>query len=146
VTYRADLFGGSHRRHDGHSRVVRVGARAMNPRASTAPRRAGHGPQCASRSIFQHGITAPREEGDSMKEPARRDHRPCSRGIANPASAYVFEITTSIPTASVLDTAQLRDALRSAIDDVLRHAIAFTPTIVTLQSARVVGDRSTSCC
>ena len=61
--------------------------------------------------------------------------------FANPASAYVVEITTSIPTASALDTAQLRDALRSAIDEVLRHAIAFTPTIVALQSARVVGDR-----
>ncbi len=61
--------------------------------------------------------------------------------FANPASAYVVEITTSIPIASAEDKAQLRDALGSAIDDVLRHAIAFTPTIVTLQSARVVGDR-----
>ena len=62
-------------------------------------------------------------------------------GFANPASAYVVEITTSIPIASAVDKAQLGDALGSAIDDVLRHAIAFTPTIVTLQNARVVGDR-----
>ena len=61
--------------------------------------------------------------------------------FANPASAYVVEITTSIPMASAADKAKLRDALGSAIDDVLRHAIAFTPTVVTLQSARVVGDR-----
>ena len=60
---------------------------------------------------------------------------------AHPAAAYVVEITTSIPTASVADNAQLKDALESAIDDVLHHAIAFTPTIVTLQNARVVGDR-----
>jgi hypothetical protein len=61
--------------------------------------------------------------------------------FATPASAYVIEITTSIPIASAEDQAQLSDALGSAINDVLRHAIAFTPTIVTLHSARVVGDR-----
>ena len=61
--------------------------------------------------------------------------------FANPASAYVVEITTSIPIASAVDNAQLKDALKSAIDDVLHHAIAFTPTVVTLQSARVIGDR-----
>ncbi len=62
-------------------------------------------------------------------------------GFANPASAYVVEITTSIPITSAEDKAQLADALASAIDDVIRHAIAFTPTIVTVQSARVVADR-----
>ena len=61
--------------------------------------------------------------------------------FANPAPAYVVEVTTSIPMASVADRVQLRAALGSAIDDVLRHAIAFTPTIVTLQGVRVVGDR-----
>jgi len=83
----------------------------------------------------------PREEGDSMKSLLAAITGLVLAVFANPASAYVVEITTSIPTASALDKAQLRDALRSAIDDVLRHAIAFTPTIVTLQSARVVGDR-----
>jgi hypothetical protein len=62
-------------------------------------------------------------------------------GSAYPAAAYVVAITTSIPTAGVADKAQLKDALDSAIDDVLQHAIAFTPTVVTLQNARVVGDR-----
>jgi hypothetical protein len=62
-------------------------------------------------------------------------------GFAHPAAAYVVEITTSIPTASAADNVQLKDALESAIDDVLRHAIAFTPTVVTVQNARVVGDR-----
>jgi hypothetical protein len=60
---------------------------------------------------------------------------------AHPAAAYVAEITTSIPLTSAGDDAQLREALESAIGDVLHHAIAFTPTMVTLQSARVVGDR-----
>jgi hypothetical protein len=61
--------------------------------------------------------------------------------FADPAAAYVVEITTSIPVASAVDDAQFRNALRSAIDDVLNHVIAFTPTVVTLQSARVAGDR-----
>jgi len=61
--------------------------------------------------------------------------------FADPAAAYVVEITTSIPVASAVDDAQFRDALHSAIDDVLNHAIAFTPTVVTLESARVAGDR-----
>ena len=47
-------------------------------------------------------------------------------GFAHPASAYVVEITTSIPIASAVDNVQLTDALESAIDDVVRHAIAFT--------------------
>ena len=32
-------------------------------------------------------------------------------------------------------------AVKSAIDDVLQHAIAFSPTFVSVQSARVVGGR-----
>ena len=62
-------------------------------------------------------------------------------GLANPAAAYMAEVTTSIPITSAADKEQLRDALGSAIDDVLRHAIAFTPTTVTLHSARIVRDR-----
>ena len=60
---------------------------------------------------------------------------------AGPAAAYMAEITTSIPIASAEDDSQLKDALQAAIDDVLHHAIAFTPTVVALQSARVMGDR-----
>ena len=61
--------------------------------------------------------------------------------FASPAAAYVVEITTSIPITSPGGDAKLKEALQSAIDDVLNHAIAFTPTVVTLQSARVVGDQ-----
>ena len=61
--------------------------------------------------------------------------------LANPATAYVVHVTTSIPTTSAQDEAQFEQALRSAIDDILGHAIAFTPTVMTLQNARVVGDR-----
>ncbi len=60
---------------------------------------------------------------------------------ASPATAYVVEVTTSIPVATAADDAQLKDALESAINDVLHHAIAFTPTVVTVHKARVVGGR-----
>jgi len=43
--------------------------------------------------------------------------------VANPASAYMVAITTSIPATSVADDTDLGTALESAIDDMLRHAI-----------------------
>ncbi|PYN94346.1 MAG: hypothetical protein DMD89_21870 [Candidatus Rokuibacteriota bacterium] len=61
--------------------------------------------------------------------------------LATPARAYVVEITTSIELASVADKDQLRDAVESAIVDVLTNAIAFSPTVVTIKDARVVADR-----
>jgi hypothetical protein len=61
--------------------------------------------------------------------------------FATTASAFVVEITTSIPAVTAADDADLKEALQSAIDDAVKHAIRFTPTLVTLQSARLVGDR-----
>ena len=60
---------------------------------------------------------------------------------AYPAAAYVVAVTTSIPAQKVADDEDLDAALKSAVDDVLQHAIAFSPTFVTVQSARVVGGR-----
>jgi len=60
---------------------------------------------------------------------------------ATPATAYVVQITTSIPVASAAADTQLEAALNSAIDDILQHAIVFAPTAVTVRDARVVGDR-----
>ena len=60
---------------------------------------------------------------------------------ASPAAAYVVAIPTSISAESVTDDTDLTAALRSAIDDVLSHAVAFSPTFVTVQTARLVGDR-----
>src|SRR5438270_13181352 len=60
---------------------------------------------------------------------------------ASPAAAYVVAIPTSISAKSVDDDTDLTAALRSAIDDVLSHAVAFSPTFVTVQTARLVGDR-----
>ena len=39
------------------------------------------------------------------------------------------------------DEGQLETALESAIEDVLGHAIGFTPTVVTLRNVRLVGNR-----
>ena len=60
---------------------------------------------------------------------------------ANPAAAHVIEAITSIPLATIQDHSQFKAALESAIGDVLKHAIAFAPSVVTMQDARVAGDR-----
>ena len=61
--------------------------------------------------------------------------------LATPALAYVVQITTSVDLATVGDKADLRRAVETAVDDVLANAISFSPTMVTLENARVVGDR-----
>jgi hypothetical protein len=60
---------------------------------------------------------------------------------AYPAAAYVVVVTTSVPAQSVADDDAFEAALKSAIDDVLRHVVAFSPTFVTVQGARAVGGR-----
>ena len=62
---------------------------------------------------------------------------------ANVAMAYVAVVGTAVPvtTAVIKDRERLDSILRSAIQDVLDRAIGFTPTVVTLQRATVVGDR-----
>ena len=61
--------------------------------------------------------------------------------VAQPVSAFVAEVATSIPAAASDDEATLREAVFAAIKDVLKQAIAFTPSLVQLQSVKVVGDR-----
>lgn len=61
--------------------------------------------------------------------------------LATTASAHVVEITTSIPAAKAADDADLKEALATAIDDAVKHVIRFTPTLITLQDARLVGGR-----
>jgi len=60
---------------------------------------------------------------------------------AYPAAAYVVAVTTSIPAQSVADDDDFETALKSAIDDILQHVVAFSPTFVTVQNARAVGGR-----
>jgi len=60
---------------------------------------------------------------------------------ATSAAAYVVAVPASCPADVVDDDGALDAAIGSAVDDVLSHAIAFSPTFVTVQTARVVGDR-----
>ena len=60
---------------------------------------------------------------------------------ASQTAAYVVAVPTSIPAKSTVDDGDLEVAVRSAIEDVLEHAIAFAPTFVTVQNVRRVGER-----
>lgn len=59
------------------------------------------------------------------------------------AGAYVVQVVTTVPVAATgaQGTSQLGDVIESAIRDVLSHAIAFTPTVVRIENARIVGER-----
>ena len=60
---------------------------------------------------------------------------------AAPAVAYVVEVTTFIAVPEADDEAALIQAMRSAVDIAIRDTITFTPTVVVLTHAVVVGDR-----
>ena len=61
--------------------------------------------------------------------------------VTRPAAAFVVEVTTSVAVTEADDQAKLKTALQSAVEGVLKDAIAFTPTLVVLTRALVVGDR-----
>jgi len=61
--------------------------------------------------------------------------------FATSAAAYVVAVPTSFPADVIDDERELDAAIDSAVHDVLNNAIAFSPTFVTVQTARVVGDR-----
>jgi hypothetical protein len=60
---------------------------------------------------------------------------------ATPAFAFVVEVTTSVAVADADDQRELKTALQAAVDNVLNDAISFTPTMVVLTHAVLVGDR-----
>jgi len=60
---------------------------------------------------------------------------------ASPAAAYVIEALTSIPVAEGADKTTLEKAIQAAVDDIATHAVAFTPTMVLVREAKVIGDR-----
>jgi RNA polymerase sigma factor (sigma-70 family) len=61
--------------------------------------------------------------------------------VAAPAPAYVVEAVTAISADEGDDRTRLENAIQAAMDDVAAHAIAFTPTVVVLLDARLIGDR-----
>jgi len=63
---------------------------------------------------------------------------------AQAARAYVVQVVTTVSVAagtSAENTAQLGDVVQSAIRDVLSHAIAFTPSVVRIEDARIIGEK-----
>src|SRR5687767_12224776 len=60
---------------------------------------------------------------------------------STPASAFLIEVTTSVAVADADDQKALQTALTEAVDGVLHEAIAFTPTLIVLTHAAVVGAR-----
>jgi hypothetical protein len=60
---------------------------------------------------------------------------------ASPAAAYVIEALTSIPVDRTQDKAALEGAILAAVRDVATRAVAFTPTVVSIREARLIGDR-----
>jgi hypothetical protein len=60
---------------------------------------------------------------------------------ASPAAAYVIEALISISADEAVDEPTLEKATRAAVADVATHAVAFTPTLVSLREAQLVGHR-----
>jgi len=95
------------------------------------------------------GLTADRDFSTARHRPRRAKMKGLVAGaaalvlamIASPAMAYMAVITTSVPVANAADDAELRTAVASAVTDVLTRGIAFSPTIVTLEKATLVGNR-----
>jgi hypothetical protein len=63
---------------------------------------------------------------------------------AHVAQAYVVQVVTAVPVTAPTtagDPLQLDDAVQSAIRDVLHRAIAFTPSVVQIEDARIIGNQ-----
>jgi hypothetical protein len=61
--------------------------------------------------------------------------------LAYPAHALVAEVATSIAASTLANDEDLQVAIQSAVMDVLKRAVAFTPSLVQLQQAKLVGGR-----
>ena len=62
---------------------------------------------------------------------------------AAPADAHIIQAMSSfsITDVDVNDTPQLERALKTAVNQVLKETIAFTPSFVALTDAQVIGQR-----
>jgi hypothetical protein len=63
--------------------------------------------------------------------------------LGTPAAAHVIQATSSLALSDldVNDNAKLEQALKTAVDQVLKDTIAFEPTLVALTDAQVIGRR-----
>jgi hypothetical protein len=64
---------------------------------------------------------------------------------AEAAQAYVVQVLTAGPLTTAAsnsdDTSKLGDDIASAVLDVVHHAIGFTPTLVRIQAASIIGTQ-----
>jgi hypothetical protein len=63
--------------------------------------------------------------------------------FGTPAAAHVVQATSSLPLTDldVNDKAKVEQALKTAVNQMLKDTIAFEPTLVALTDAQVIGDR-----
>jgi hypothetical protein len=63
--------------------------------------------------------------------------------FGTPAVAHVIQATSSLPLTDldVNDKPKLEQALKTAVNQVLKDTIAFQPTLVALTDAQVIGER-----
>jgi hypothetical protein len=60
---------------------------------------------------------------------------------AGPASAAMVEITASVSAADANDEAVVRTAIQTAVDDLVKEGLPFTPTRMVVTRAHVVSGR-----
>ncbi len=63
--------------------------------------------------------------------------------FGTPAAAHVVQATSSLPLTDldVNDKPKLEQALKTAVNQVVKDTIAFEPTLVALTDAQVIGER-----
>ena len=66
-----------------------------------------------------------------------------SATFATPAAAHVVQATSSLSLSDldVNDKPQVEQALKTAVNQVIKDTIAFTPSLVALTDAQVIGER-----
>jgi hypothetical protein len=63
--------------------------------------------------------------------------------LGTPAAAHVVQATSSLSLTDldVNDKPQVEQALKAAVNQLLKETIAFQPTLVALTDAQVIGER-----
>lgn len=63
--------------------------------------------------------------------------------LGTPAAAHVIQATSSLSLADldINDKPQLEQALKAAVNQMLKDTIAFKPTLVALTDVQLIGER-----
>jgi len=60
---------------------------------------------------------------------------------ATPSGAYIAHVSTSVAVADANDELAVKQAIQTAVDDLLSRGIGFTPTLVVLTRAILLDGR-----